>query len=102
MIGMTKKSLASQLRARMIHRNELNMPLNEWTVLVNVLSDDDIIGSYITCNCCATPEAGADMIDQSIDNAHNVESWFDILDSYHRAVRNLQIGRDMISGDSKS
>ena len=72
---MDKKFLVQELRERQISLGKVEENI------VNSLSDDDIIDSYITCSNCGEKEITDDVLLNSlIKNAENAEDFFIMLD----------------------
>ena len=68
---MTKKELAAQLRQRQLERGLVP----KW--MVEMLDDDAIIDSYVTCAECGVKQAEGDELDQIIAKSHCAEDFFD-------------------------
>lgn len=68
---MTKKELASQLRQRQLERGLVP----KW--MVEMLDDDDIIDSYVTCAECGVKQAEGAELARIIAESHCAEDFFD-------------------------
>jgi hypothetical protein len=68
---MTKNELASQLRQRQLERGLVP----EW--MVEMLDDDDIIDSYVTCAECGVKQAEGEELERIIAKSHCAEDFFD-------------------------
>jgi len=77
---MNKKDLAQELRERQIRAGYI--PEN----IINLLSDDKIIDSYITCSQCGEKDITDDMLDLSIKRAKNTDNFFDIIDKIKKDI----------------
>jgi hypothetical protein len=69
---MTKHQLARELRRRQYALGEV-----EWW-MIDGLSDDEIIDSYITCSCCGEKQVDARQLETAIAKAHGAEHFFRI------------------------
>jgi len=71
---MTKSELAAQLRQRQLARGLVP----KW--MVEMLDDDAIIDSYVTCAECGVKQADGAELDQIIAASHCAEDFFDRCD----------------------
>ena len=72
---MQKHDLASQLRERQYKHGEVERSI------IDALSDDDIIDSYVTCSHCGEKQVDAQQLQMAIDAAFNADSFFRICDT---------------------
>ena len=75
---MLKTDLANGLRQRQYRAGYVNKEL------VDSLTDDQIIDSYITCSCCGEKQVELDQLPRIILDAQNVEQFFKICDTMSR------------------
>jgi hypothetical protein len=68
---MTKTELAAQLRQRQLERGLVP----KW--MVEMLDDDAIIDSYVTCAECGVKQAEGEELDLIIAKSHCAEDFFD-------------------------
>lgn len=80
---MTKTSLAKCLRARQLTKGLVSPELLE------AISDDALILSYVTCSCCGNVQVTTTQLRGVIERATDDENFLAICDSYgplHRAA----------------
>ncbi|MCI0484994.1 MAG: hypothetical protein L0229_00060 [Blastocatellia bacterium] len=73
---MQKHELAEQLRER--QRKAKHVPVH----LIDLLSDDAIIDSYITCSCCGEKQVDEQQLELAINSAKDSETFFEICDRF--------------------
>ena len=93
---MKKEVLADELRKRQIELG-LNPP-----ELVNAISDDQIIDSYITCADCGQKEIPSSMVGWLIGKAENADQFFNLVDqiSSHFTNDDDETGTSQMYNDS--
>jgi hypothetical protein len=69
---MTKRDLAQQLRQRQYEHGEIEH------ALIDALSDDEIIDSYVTCSCCGEKQVDGPRLAMAIATAADDDDFFDI------------------------
>ena len=77
---MDKHTLAQQLRELQYAHGYLLRHI------VDAVSDDDIIDSYITCSCCGEKRVPLEQLETVIAQARNVPHFFEICDARAGAV----------------
>ena len=70
---MNKEKLAEELRNKQIKLGLVPK------FLIDKLSDDAIINSYITCSKCGVKEADGDILEQLINKAQDTEDFFQMI-----------------------
>lgn len=83
---MNKEALAQSLRNRQINIAHLKREL------VESLTDDEIIKSYITCHDCGKEEVSLDEAVHFAEKCDDVDGWFEVLDGVARARELLRHG----------
>ena len=76
---MTKSELAAQLRGRQLDRGLVP----QW--MVDMLDDDAIIDSYVTCAECGAKQAEGEELKRIIAESHCAEDFFDRCNAAGRA-----------------
>ena len=76
---MEKSTLAEQLRTK---QRELGFVDD---LIINRLTDDDIIDAYITCSCCGVKQVDTTELEFSIDNADDADSFLEITAKFSQA-----------------
>ena len=71
---MTKKQLATELKQRQYEKKYCE----KW--MIDRLSDDQIIDSYNTCNCCGEKQVEGEKLDLAISLSNNAEDFFAVCD----------------------
>lgn len=77
---MDKHLLAQQLRQRQYTHGRLPRHL------IDSVSDDDIIESYITCSCCGEKQVTPQQLEAAIAQAHDAYHFLTICDEHARAA----------------
>lgn len=80
---MLKINLADDLRQRQYKRGLVSKEL------VDSLTNDQIIDSYITCSCCGEKQVGINQLPQIIGIAKNAEQFFAICDAMAKSKSHL-------------
>jgi len=78
---MTKSELAAQLRQRQLDRGLVP----KW--MVEMLDDDDIIDSYVTCAECGVKQAEGAELARIIAESHCAEDFFDRCNDASKALK---------------
>ena len=73
---MEKHKLATLLRNR---QHKLGVARKE---IIDSISDDAIIGSYITCSCCGEKQVNEEELVTAIEESTSDDSFFDICDRF--------------------
>ncbi|SRR6266567_1756240 len=76
---MDKHKLAHELR-----RRQYDVGLVDRHI-IDSLSDDDIIDSYITCSCCGEKQVNAQNLERAIHLAENAIQFIDICNEFAEA-----------------
>lgn len=71
---MEKSILAQELRQRQYNFGQVERRI------IDALSDDDIIDSYITCSGCGEKQVTATQLEAAIEAANNAEGFFALCD----------------------
>ena len=90
---MSRHQLASQLRRRQYAFGEVEREL------IDALSDDQIIDSYITCSCCGEKQVDGRNLETAIAKARSADHFFRICD--HLAKHDPHPDVRLFSDDSK-
>ncbi len=72
---MLKERLASELRGRQYNYGEVSREL------VDSLTDDQIIDSYITCSCCGEKQVDTVQLPQIIVSVNNAMQFIELCNS---------------------
>ena len=72
---MLKIDLAKELRLRQYKYGQVDREL------IDAISDDQIIDSYITCSCCGEKQVEIEQLPQIIADAKDTEHFFRICDT---------------------
>jgi hypothetical protein len=73
---MTKHDLAEALRLRQRAHGELQ------DSVIDACSDDDIINSYITCDCCGEKQIEGELLEFAISECESADHFFDLCDDF--------------------
>jgi hypothetical protein len=95
---MTKHQLARELRRRQYALGEVE----RW--MIDALSDDQIIDSYITCSCCGEKQVDERQLATAIAKARGAEHFFRIcnrLAKQHPRPKLRRFPDDSEEGDSQ-
>jgi hypothetical protein len=76
---MDKHQLAQELRQRQYNKGLVPRRM------IDALSDDDIIDSYITCSDCGEKQVEGQILENAIEAAHNSDQFFSLCDSFANA-----------------
>jgi len=76
---MTKSELAAQLRQRQLDQGLVP----QW--MLDILNDNAIIDSYVTCAECGAKQAGGEELERIIAESHCAEDFFDRRNAAGRA-----------------
>jgi hypothetical protein len=82
-LNMIKEMLARELRQRQYNLGKTDK------CLIDLLSDDQIIDSYITCSCCGEKQVNVAQLPNIIKQARNVDEFFalcDLISKVHSKV----------------
>ncbi len=77
---MEKYQLAQGLRQRQYERGLISPQI------INIISDDDIINSYITCSCCGEKQVTSIELEAAIRQAFDTYHFLVICDERARAA----------------
>jgi len=77
---MDKHVLAQQLRQRQYTQGHLPRHL------IDAVSDEDMIDSYITCSCCGEKQVTPQQLEVAIAQAHDASHFLTICDEQPRAA----------------
>jgi len=80
---MLKVNLADELRQRQYKLGRVSKEL------IDALTDDQIIDSYITCFCCGEKQVDANQLPQIIADAENMEQFFMVCDTTAKSKSNV-------------
>ena len=75
---MSPATLATELRQRQYALGELPR------ALIDALSDDEMIETYITCGCCGEKQVTGWHLRKAIFLANDADSFFDAVDALSR------------------
>jgi hypothetical protein len=95
---MTKNQLARELRQRQYALGEVE----RW--MIDALSDDEIIDSYITCSCCGEKQVDPRQLATAITKARGADHFFRIcnrLAKQHPPPKLRRFPDDSEEGDSQ-
>jgi Cys-tRNA synthase (O-phospho-L-seryl-tRNA:Cys-tRNA synthase) len=76
---MLKSQLATKLRQRQYNFGMVDKQT------IDLLTDDQIIDSYITCSCCGDKQVDEIQLPRIIEQSHDVDDFFEFCDSVARA-----------------
>lgn len=86
---MDKQALAQQLRQRQYAHGYIPRHL------IDTVSDEDIIESYITCSCCGEKQVTPQQLELAIEQARDASHFLAICDEQARAASrgHIQLSR---------
>ena len=77
---MEKNILAQQLKKRLLDKKLVSEEV------LNALSDDQVIASYVTCSCCKVVMLDDEDLKISIKASKDAEDFLKITDEYSKAI----------------
>jgi hypothetical protein len=91
--GMNERALAEALKRRQLQRSEElvevlkrsgdDVTLPDFRRRVELIDDQGIIMSYITCSCCGEMFCSYEDALLAAETAGSVEEWFDNMENHH-------------------
>jgi hypothetical protein len=80
---MLKANLANELRQRQYKLGKVSREL------VDFLTDDQIIDSYITCSCCGEKQVDTNQLPRIIEDAEDIDQFFAACDAIAKSKSNV-------------